>query len=270
MNSVTVSTSSHTSPGKAESLPEPYAWPEGRPFLTAEWRDLVMLNYEVDPQLLAPHIPAGVELDFHNGRTFVSLVGFLFQRTRVRGLHIPFHANFEEVNLRFYVRREVGGQLRRGVVFIREFVPRRAVTLIANLLYGENYRTVPMGHRIERESGATLDAPPRELEYCWRCAGSTHRISLQTIGPAHALERGSLDEFIAEHYWGYTALPRGRTAEYQVAHPPWSVCPAASCLLEADVAAIYGERFVPVLRGDPTSAFWATGSCVKVFAGKRL
>jgi uncharacterized protein YqjF (DUF2071 family) len=268
MNSVTVLTSSSFSP--VERLPSPYTWPESRAFLTAEWRDLVMLNYEIDPELLAPHIPAGVELDFHNGQTFVSLVGFLFQRTRVRGLHIPFHANFEEVNLRFYVRREVGGVVRRGVVFVREFVPRRAVTLIANLLYGENYRTVPMGHRIERDAGAASDSPPRELEYRWHFAGRAHRIALQTSGPAHALRPDSLEEFIAEHYWGYTALPRRRTAEYQVAHPPWSVCRAASCQLDANVAALYGDQFVPFLNDEPASAFWANGSPVRVYPGQRL
>jgi uncharacterized protein YqjF (DUF2071 family) len=268
MNTAPVSTSPLVSP--PESPTTPHAWPESRAFLTAEWRDLVMLNYEIDPRVLAPHIPAGVELDFHNGQTFVSLVGFLFQRTRVRGLHIPYHANFEEVNLRFYVRREVGGDVRRGVVFIREFVPRRAVTLIANLLYGENYRTVPMGHRIERDAGVASDSPPRELEYRWHFAGRAHRIALQTSGPAHALPPDSLEEFIAEHYWGYTALPRRRTAEYQVAHPPWSVCRAASCQLDADIAALYGDQFVPFLNDEPVSAFWANGSPVRVYPGQRL
>jgi uncharacterized protein YqjF (DUF2071 family) len=238
--------------------------------LTAEWRDVVMLNYAIDPQIVAPYVPAGAELDFHNGDTYVSLVGFLFRRTRLCGLHIPYHANFEEVNLRLYVRREVNGKLRRGVAFIRELVPLRAVTLVANLLYGENYRTVRMGHRIECDAGAASDAPPRALEYRWRFAGRTHRIALQTSGPAHALKQNSHEEFIAEHYWGYTALPRGRTAEYQVAHPPWLVCRAASSLVDVDVAAIYGHQFAPILNGEPRSAFWANGSPVRVYPGRRL
>jgi uncharacterized protein YqjF (DUF2071 family) len=238
--------------------------------LTAEWRDVVMLNYAIDPQIVAPYVPAGAELDFHNGDTYVSLVGFLFRRTRLCGLHIPYHANFEEVNLRLYVRREVNGKLRRGVAFIRELVPLRAVTKVANLLYGENYRTVRMGHRIECDAGAASDAPPRALEYRWRFAGRTHRIALQTSGPAHALKQNSHEEFIAEHYWGYTALPRGRTAEYQVAHPPWLVCRAASSLVDVDVAAIYGHQFAPILNGEPRSAFWANGSPVRVYPGRRL
>ncbi len=40
-------------------------------FLKAEWRHLAMLNYAVDPALLAPHLPAGCELDFFGGQTFL-------------------------------------------------------------------------------------------------------------------------------------------------------------------------------------------------------
>ena len=76
-----------------------------RPFLTARWEHLAMLNFEIDPQRLAPLVPTGTELDFHEGRTFVSIVGFVFRDTRVRGWAIPRHRDFEELNLRFYVRR---------------------------------------------------------------------------------------------------------------------------------------------------------------------
>src|SRR4026208_556537 len=94
------------------------------PFLTAEWRRLAMLSFEIDPRVLSPLVPAGTELDEWQGRTFASLVGFLFLDTRVFGLAVPFHRNFEEVNLRFYVRRMASDGLRRGVVFVKEIVPR--------------------------------------------------------------------------------------------------------------------------------------------------
>src|SRR5689334_2274538 len=105
-----------------------------RPFLRAEWRDLVMLNYESPAGLLDPLVPAGVELDRWRGTLYVSVVGFLFRDTRVLGIPIPFHRTFEEVNLRFYVRRELDGDVRRGVVFVRELVPRRAIATVARLL----------------------------------------------------------------------------------------------------------------------------------------
>src|SRR5688572_29974744 len=95
----------------------PHQWPPGRPLLTAEWRNLVMLNYEVDPAAVEPFVPRGVEIDYEEGRTYVSLVGFQFLRTRFFGLAVPLHTNFVEVNLRAYDRRKVADQWRRGVVF---------------------------------------------------------------------------------------------------------------------------------------------------------
>src|SRR5918996_5117390 len=122
-------------------------------FLTAEWRDLVMLNYEVDPQVLARRVPPGTELDIWQGRALVSVVGFRFLRTRVLGLPIPFHRDFEEVNLRFYVRRQAEDGWRRGVVFIKEIAPRWAIATVARVVYNENYAARPMRHRIELDNG---------------------------------------------------------------------------------------------------------------------
>src|SRR5580700_8862590 len=114
-------------------------------FLSAEWRDLVMLNYEVDGTLLTGFIPPGTVLDSFHGRTYVSLVGFQFLRTKLFGLlPVPFHTDFDEVNLRFYVRRKEGQEERRGVVFIAEIVPKRAIAQLARFAYGENYVSLPM------------------------------------------------------------------------------------------------------------------------------
>ena len=119
-----------------------------RPFLTARWRYLAMLNYEVPPEALLPLVPAGTELDSWQGKTFASVVGFLFLDTRVRGIAIPGHRDFEEVNLRFYVRRKVADGWRRGVVFVKEIVPRFAIASTARLLYGEKYVSLPMRHSV--------------------------------------------------------------------------------------------------------------------------
>lgn len=74
-------------------------------FLKAEWRRLALVNYIIDKHLLVKYLPAGTELDLRNGNCYVSLVGFMFINTRLLGLRIPFHKNFEEVNLRFCVKR---------------------------------------------------------------------------------------------------------------------------------------------------------------------
>ena len=245
-----------------------FLWPPGRAFLTAEWRHLAMLNYKVDPQVLEPLVPAGTQLDLFEGECYASVVGFLFQQTRVRGVPIPWHRHFEEVNLRFYVYRETAGEVRRGVAFVRELVPRRAVALVANLLYDEKYATVPMSHRITGP-GAANGEPPEQVLYSWTAHGASNHLRISIEEASRNLVPGSHEEFIAEHYWGYTALRRG-AAEYQVAHPRWRYAPAAAAELQCDVARLYGPQFAPFLSGEPASAFWAEGSAVRVYPGRRI
>jgi uncharacterized protein len=231
-----------------------------RTFLTAQWRDLVMLNYAIDPELLRGRVPRGVELDFHGGRTFVSVVGFRFLDTRVLGFAIPFHRNFPEVNLRFYVKRVVGAETRRGVVFIRELVPRAAIAWTARLAYNEPYRVVPMRESVVRpENGA-----PGSAEYRWRARGLEYGIRAEFNGDLMPLAPGSEEEFIAEHYWGYGATRGGSLVEYQVEHPPWRIWRTASHSVSGDLGAFYGEPFTSVLRRKPTSVFVAEGSEVSV------
>jgi uncharacterized protein YqjF (DUF2071 family) len=239
-----------------------------RVFLTAEWRYLAMVNYEIEPAILATHVPAGTELDFWNGRSFVSIVGFLFQNTRVLGIPIPFHRNFEELNLRFYVRRKTDGGWRRGVVFIKELVPRRAIAWTARTFYNEPYLTLPMSHRIEKSS-----RQPDEIKsaaYFWRFRGKENFVKLTTRDSAQTLRENSEAEFITEHYWGYTAQRDGSTLEYRVEHPRWRVWEAPTAELQCDVVGIYGEKFRAALNAAPASSFLAEGSAVKVYKGVRL
>jgi uncharacterized protein len=253
-------------------------------FLTAQWRYLAMLNYEVDAGLLHTFVPNGTELDRWQGRLFVSMVAFLFLDTRVRGVAIPFHRNFEEVNLRFYVRRVVGDEVRRGVVFIKEVVPRWAIATIARLVYNENYVSMPMRHLIVGQ-GVTrsgnrntlvqtdaqhADAGAVAVEYGWRWHNRWNQIALTTSGePAFARE-GSEEQFITEHYWGYAAQRGGGCMEYRVEHPPWRVWPAATATFDGDMEELYGRELAAVLKAKPASAFLAEGSEVAVLQGTRL
>jgi len=239
-----------------------------RPFLEAEWRHLALFNYEVDPILLESFVPAGTELDAWEGKTYLSVVGFLFLETHLKGVPVPFHGSFEEVNLRFYVRRHAEGEWRRAVVFLREFVPKPAVSLCARLFYNEPYATAPMSHDFEGLGDETTRA--RSLAYSWHHAGSESRLELSWDEPLEAMSPGSEEEFVAEHYWGYTAQRDGGTLEYEVEHPPWAVARAREARLECDVAEVYGERFVETLSGEPSSVFYADGSPVKVYPGVRI
>lgn len=231
-------------------------------FLTAEWRYLVMLNYAVDPGLLRSYVPPGTELDAWNGTTYLSIVGFLFQRTRVWGIPVPLHRNFEEVNLRFYVRRRAAEGWRRGVVFIKEIVPRRAITGVARLCYNEPYQTMPMRHHLELEKGTLR--PASSVQYAWQHQGHWNSLRAVVEGPRRPLVEGSEAEFITEHYWGYTARRNGGCTEYHVEHKPWGVWQAREAGLDCDVAAVYGTRFVKPLQSPPASAFIAEGSPVLV------
>jgi uncharacterized protein len=237
-----------------------------RPFLTARWRYLAMLNYEVPPEVLAPFVPRGTELDSWQGKTFASVVGFLFQDARVWGVAVPGHCDFEEVNLRFYVRRKAEDGWRRGVVFVKEIVPRLAIAGTARLLYGEKYVALPMRHTI-------LGDPARgglHVTYGWRSQGCWHGIgAVVSGGPQEALP-GSEEEFITEHYWGYSSLRGGGTVEYRVEHPRWRVWPVRQSVFDCDVAGVYGERFAGSLAGEPSSAFLADGSEVAVYSGVSL
>jgi uncharacterized protein YqjF (DUF2071 family) len=237
-----------------------------RNFLAAEWRNLVMLNYEVDPAVVAGRVPAGCELDSWCGRTFVSVVGFQFLHTRVLGLPIPFHRHFDEVNLRFYVRHKENGEWRRGVVFVRELVPRRAIALVANSVYGESYLALSMRHVAEVSDRGEAS----RLTYQWRRFGIWESISVTFSGFPVLPTEDSEETFITEHYWGYSRQSDHSTLEYQVEHPRWRVWHAKMASLECDVATLYGPAFREALSGSPSTAFVADGSAVVVRRGRRL
>jgi len=233
-------------------------------FLTAEWRDLAILNYEVNPDLLSKLVPSGTELDSWNGKTFLSLVGFRFIETKVWRISVPFHSNFDEVNLRFYVRRLEGPEVKRGVVFIREIVPRWLIATVARIFYNERYVALPMSHEI-RSDGSVL-----AVEYGWKCQTSRNKISVTAKGTPLLPENGSHEQFITEHHWGYAAQKDGGCIEYQVQHPPWKVWPAAKAEFEGEVKDLYGAELDAVLHRPPQSAFLAEGSAVTVHRGRRL
>lgn len=242
--------------------------PNPRPFLTAEWRYLIMLNYEVDPAALAPLVPAGTALDLWQGKALASVVGFMFQRTRVLGIPPPFHTRFEEVNLRFYVSRPAEDGLRRGVVFVKEIVPKPWIARLARVLYGEPYVALPMRHAFEETGGALCSGGL--VEYTWRFRGRLNRLGGLACGEPQPLQEGSEEAFITEHYWGYTRLGSHLTGEYRVAHPAWRVSSVDQPYLLADVEAMYGKNLAPFLKRRPRSAFLAEGSPVEVYSGRRF
>jgi uncharacterized protein YqjF (DUF2071 family) len=233
-----------------------------RTFLSAEWRYLAILNYAVAPDMILPFVPPGTELDLRNGVAYVSVVGFLFANTRVLGLAIPWHRTFEEINLRIYVRRDAGNETRRGVTFIREIVPRSAISLVARMVYNEPYRALPMRHHIRSSEPA--------VDYEWRAAVGWSGVHLSAEGAPEPIRQGSEEEFIAEHDWGYTTQRDGSTIEYEVRHPKWKVWSARTARFTGNVDDVYPPQFRSMLSRDPHSAFLADGSAVTVHAPHRI
>jgi uncharacterized protein len=224
-----------------------------------------MLNFEVDRVVLAPLLPTGTELDDRNGRHFISLVGFLFLDTHVLGLPAFFHRDFEEVNLRFYARRIVNGETRRGVVFIRELVGLPLVAGAARLTYNEPYRTVPMQHSV-----VATDSELQSVEY--RFGGPTDlcRFCVHVKDDLRPITAGSEEEFLSERPWGFTRQRDGGTIEYRVEHARWNAWSTAACELEGPLGEFYDEPFASILSGSPASAFVADGSAVAVHMPQRI
>jgi uncharacterized protein len=232
-------------------------------FLQAEWRKLAMANYSVDKKILDKYLPRRTEIDLWNDICYVSLVGFMFKDTKVKGLKIPFHTNFEEVNLRFYVRYKDNWEWKRGVVFIKEIVPKPALTFVANTVYKENYETMPMTH-----SWTTVD-DTLTVEYRWK---KNRWNSLKVVADKNAtpIRDGSEEEFITEHYWGYTKISNEKTSEYGVEHPKWEVYEAKSYLIDVDFREVYGHDFNFLTTEKPKSVFLAEGSEIKVKDGRLI
>jgi uncharacterized protein len=253
-----------------------------RPVLTARWTDLLLLNFRVPRDVLAALVPPGTEPDIYEGQAYVSVVGFRFHGARLFGLPIPGHTRFDEINLRYYVRRPIDGRSRRGVVFVKEIAPRRAIGAAANWLYNENYITRPMRSHIHVAD--TRLSPGDTIEYAWQTRTTPpdcsrplrgrppsrrwNRLSVRVAAPLQPPLPGSFEDFIVENYWGYVRGRDGRTREYQVLHDPWRVAPADDVVWDCDLAATYDAPLAEFLAAPPANALVADGSPIKLFRGR--
>ena len=227
-------------------------------FLRAKWQNLIMANYEIDSNCLLPYLPKGVELDYFQGKTYVSLVGFLFQDTSIFNIPIPLLGTFEEVNLRFYVVRKIGNELRRGVVFINETVPNKIVAKIANKLYKEHYTAVPTKHKW------IVNENEKEILYQIKVKSLWNTIKVVASAQKIKLENDSIEEFILEHYFGYTKVDESESIEYKINHPRWDIYPIHNYIIDFDFAAFYGENFNQLNNVKPSSVILAEGSDISV------
>jgi uncharacterized protein YqjF (DUF2071 family) len=227
-------------------------------FLRAKWQNLIMANYEVDPSILMPYLPKGVELDYFHGKTYVSLVGFLFKNTSIFNIPIPFMGTFEEVNLRFYVLRKEANEIKRGVVFINETVPNKIVAYVANKLYKEHYIAIPTKHSWKMTSNT------KEITYQWKVKSKWNSLQVNASVAKQNMEVGSIEEFIFEHYFGYTKVNQNHSIEYKINHPSWQINSIKDYKIECDFAKFYGQDFDILNHAKPHSVMLAEGSDISV------
>ncbi len=227
-------------------------------FLTAQWQNLIMANYEIDPAILLPYLPKDVELDYYHGKTYVSLVGFLFKDSSIFNIPIPSMGTFEEVNLRFYVVRKVGNELRRGVVFINETVPNKIVAWVANKLYKEHYIATPTKHNW------TISNDKKKIEYQWKVKSKWNTIKVVASAIKDKMQAGSIEEFIFEHYYGYTKVNSEHSIEYKINHPSWEINSIQDYHIDCDFEAFYGKDFDVLNSSKPQSIMLAEGSDISV------
>jgi uncharacterized protein YqjF (DUF2071 family) len=227
-------------------------------FLSAKWLNLIMVNYEIDPAILNKHIPAFTELDSYNGIHYASLVGFLFRDTKLKGISVPFHRTFEEINLRFYVRQKDNGKWKRGVVFLKEIVSLPAISMMANLLYKEHYET----HRTKHLWN--MNNEEWQIEYHWKLKNDWNWLKVSADASSYLIEAGSEEEFIAIQNWGYSYISGEKSGIYEVDHPNWRIHPVKHYEVKCDVEKMYGKEFENPLSVKPRSVFLAEGSDIAV------
>ncbi len=227
-------------------------------FLKAQWQNLIMVNYEIEPAVLLSYLPKGVELDYHNGKVYVSLVGFLFKDSSIFNIPVPLMGTFEEVNLRFYVLRKVGNETRRGVVFINETVPNKTVAWVANKLYKEHYTAIPTKHKW------AFNNHIKEIQYQWKVQSKWNHMKVEASVTKNKLETGSIEEFIFEHYYGYTKVNEQHSIEYKINHPSWEINAIKHHEIKCDFEAFYGNDFASLNTAKPHSVMLAEGSGISV------
>ncbi len=227
-------------------------------FLNARWENLIMANYAVPPAVLLPFLPKGVELDTFQGKAYVSLVGFMFKNTRLFKVPIPYLGTFEEINLRFYVVRKECNEMKRGVVFINETIPFKPVAWVANWLYKEHYISIPTKHEW------LVNEHNKEISYQWKVGGEWNAMQVNASNHKQPMAVGSIEEYIFEHYYGYTKVNETTSQEYKVNHPRWETNRVKDYEINCDFGKMYGKPFEFLNNKEPDSVIMAEGSEVSV------
>lgn len=226
-----------------------------RPFMTARWSNPLLLTYRAPTPLLRRLTHPHLELDEWEGHTHVSLVAFEFQDTRIRGRRVPGFINFSQLNLRTYVRQ---GD-RRGVTYIKEYVPSRVIAVIARLRFNEPY------HRLDIASQTEGAGEELKIEHHWHHGGTDQYVqATATQASLMPPDDGSVYHF-TEHRWGFGSSRGGALIPYRVEHPVWAVRTLRSIDYRVDFESLYGPDWAFLSNQEPVRTTLAVGSAVQMF-----
>lgn len=232
-------------------------------FLTATWKYLPFANYKVPREFLMPFVPQGCQLDRFRESYYISVVGLRFLDTRVLGVPVPGHINFSEINLRFYIKAEVGGKMRHGVSFIKEIVAKPVITWVANNLYNEHYQTMPVRYGLQEHG------PEHHINYEWRPKSRWMKFNLSYAPDKKQIMPDTEEQFILERYYGFSQH-RGGTTSYEVKHVSWHYHEVLESFVDIDFEETYGKEFGLLNELEPSSIMMAEGSRIGIGRKTRI
>lgn len=234
------------------------------PFLKAQWKELTLVNFALEPDFLINILPVGLDPDLLHGKAYASLVAFDFESIRVGGIPWPGYTQFPELNLRVYVRCSEAG--RRGVFFIRELIPGKIPTAIARVAYNEPYSACPL----TRSHQALVNgAQVQRTDWIWK--GAPNYLEVE-VGPETMMPATDEDaNWFKEQEWGFGHSRLGELLRYHVTHPRWMVRKVHRCDYEVDWLGLYGPIWARQLEGaEPDSLMHCIGSEIAVYPPRSI
>ena len=106
--------------------------------------------------------------------------------------------------------------------------------------------------------------------YSWKKKMNWNKLEVIASPDSFELKTGSEEEFITEHYWGYSKINENKTGEYRVEHPRWAMYPVEQYNINCDFSECYGDDFRFLNGAMPASVFLAEGSPISVYGKKIL
>jgi uncharacterized protein YqjF (DUF2071 family) len=196
-----------------ETAHRPWPLPSTSWVMGQTWDDLLFAHWRVSAAAVREHVPAGLEVDEHDGSAWLGVTPFAMTGLRARGLlPLPFVSSFLELNVRTYVTHEA----RPGIWFFSLDASSQLAVEAARRLYRLPYFRARIAMRRLGD---------RVVYECARGDGRAFSGSCEPVGEPAPARAGSLEHFLVERYCLY-AEDQGRLFRAEIHHRPWPLQPA--------------------------------------------